>query len=157
MTTADVGAMISTARFEFLESVLEAAQNHGATIDVGGQRWKHPYLEHGAYFSPTVVGEVDPKSHLAQAESMFGCLSIRNATEHTIAVFAPIAPIIRYDNLDEAIDIANNTKYGLGASVFGPDQEKCVEKVAKHLHCGMVSINDFGVFYVSTFCLVGSI
>ena len=64
-------------------------------------------------------------------------------------MFAPIAAIIKYDTLDEAIDIANNTKYGLGASVFGPDQEQCVEKVAKYLQCGMVSINDFGVFYVS--------
>ncbi|KAI0785356.1 Aldehyde/histidinol dehydrogenase [Irpex lacteus] len=132
ITTADVGAMINHTRFDYLENVLETAVNHGATIDVGGRRWAHPYLEHGSYFSPTVVGDVDPKSHLAQAE-----------------MFAPIAAIIKYDTLDEAIDIANNTKYGLGASVFGPDQEQCVEKVAKYLQCGMVSINDFGVFYDS--------
>jgi acyl-CoA reductase-like NAD-dependent aldehyde dehydrogenase len=53
-----------------------------------------------------------------------------------------------YETIDEAIEIANGTDYGLGASVFGPDQEECV-KVAKELECGMVSINDFGVFYVS--------
>lgn len=64
-------------------------------------------------------------------------------------MFAPIAAIIKYDTLEEAIEIANGTRYGLGASVFGPDQEKCVELVAKHLQCGMVSINDFAVFYVS--------
>jgi acyl-CoA reductase-like NAD-dependent aldehyde dehydrogenase len=69
MTTADVGAMINSSRFDYLENVLESAQNHGATIDVGGNRWPHPYLEHGSYFSPTIVGDVDPKSHLAQAES----------------------------------------------------------------------------------------
>jgi len=132
MTTADVGAMVNSSRFDYLEQVLETAQNHGATIDVGGKRWPHPYLEHGSYFSPTVVGDVDPKSHLAQAE-----------------MFAPIAAIIKYDTLDEAIDIANNTKYGLGASVFGPDQEQCVEKVAKYLQAGMVSINDFAVFYLN--------
>ena len=56
---------------------------------------------------------------------------------------------MKYDTLEEAIELANGTRYGLGASVFGPDQEKCVELVAKHLHCGMVSINDFAVFYVS--------
>ena len=55
---------------------------------------------------------------------------------------------MKYDTLEEAIEIANGTRYGLGASVFGPDQEKCVDLVAKHLHCGMVSINDFAVFYV---------
>lgn len=54
-----------------------------------------------------------------------------------------------YESIDEAIEIANGTRYGLGASVFGPDQEECL-KVAKELECGMVSINDFGVFYVST-------
>jgi acyl-CoA reductase-like NAD-dependent aldehyde dehydrogenase len=53
-----------------------------------------------------------------------------------------------YEDIPEAIEIANGTQYGLGASVFGPDQGECVE-VAKQLHCGMVSVNDFGVFYVS--------
>ena len=52
------------------------------------------------------------------------------------------------DQIEEAIEIANSTRYGLGASVFGPDQEQCVNQVAKHLECGMVSINDFAVFYV---------
>lgn len=45
--------------------------------------------------------------------------------------------------------MANSTKYALGASVWGPDQDLCL-KVAKNLECGMVSLNDFGVFYVST-------
>jgi acyl-CoA reductase-like NAD-dependent aldehyde dehydrogenase len=64
------------------------------------------------------------------------------------SVFAPIALLIRYDNIEEAIAIANGTRYGLGASVFGPHQDLCLE-VARELECGMVSINDFGVFYVS--------
>lgn len=63
-------------------------------------------------------------------------------------VFAPIALLMPYNTVDEAIEIANGTRYGLGASVFGPDQKECLE-VAKELECGMVSINDFGVFYVS--------
>jgi acyl-CoA reductase-like NAD-dependent aldehyde dehydrogenase len=53
-----------------------------------------------------------------------------------------------YDDVDDAVDIANGTKYGLGASVFGPDQGVCLE-VAKRLECGMVAVNDFAVFYVS--------
>ena len=56
---------------------------------------------------------------------------------------------MKYDTVQEAIQLANSTRYGLGASVFGPDQEQCVELVAKHLQCGMVAINDFAVFYVS--------
>jgi acyl-CoA reductase-like NAD-dependent aldehyde dehydrogenase len=65
-------------------------------------------------------------------------------------VFAPVAVLMPYATVEEAIDIANDTRYGLGASVFGPDQDECLE-VAKRLECGMVSINDFGVFYVSFF------
>jgi acyl-CoA reductase-like NAD-dependent aldehyde dehydrogenase len=64
-------------------------------------------------------------------------------------VFAPVALIMPYDTIEEAIEIANDTRYALGASVFGPDKYECLE-VASHLQCGMVSINDFGVFYVST-------
>ena len=62
-------------------------------------------------------------------------------------MFAPVALIMKYDSIQEAIDIANGTRYGLGASVFGPDQSLAV-KVARRLECGMVAINDFGVFYV---------
>ena len=66
-------------------------------------------------------------------------------------VFAPIALIQTYDDVEEAIELANGTKYGLGASVFGPDQTYAIQ-VAKQLKCGMVSVNDFGVFYV---CFLG--
>jgi delta 1-pyrroline-5-carboxylate dehydrogenase len=55
---------------------------------------------------------------------------------------------MRYEDIDEAIDIANGTRFGLGASVFGPSQSQCIT-VAKRLECGMVSINDFGVFYLN--------
>jgi acyl-CoA reductase-like NAD-dependent aldehyde dehydrogenase len=64
-------------------------------------------------------------------------------------VFAPVALIMPYDTIEEAILIANDTRYALGACVFGPDKYESLE-VASRLECGMVSINDFGVFYVST-------
>ena len=53
-----------------------------------------------------------------------------------------------YESIDEAVEIANATRHALGASVFGPDKYECLD-VAKRLECGMVAINDFGVFYVS--------
>jgi acyl-CoA reductase-like NAD-dependent aldehyde dehydrogenase len=55
---------------------------------------------------------------------------------------------MRYNDIEEAIEIANGTRFGLGASVFGPSQSQCI-KVAKQLECGMVSVNDFGVFYLN--------
>lgn len=64
------------------------------------------------------------------------------------AAFAPIVCIMPYESVDEAISIANGTRYGLGASVWGPRDHECI-RVARALECGMVSVNDFGVFYVS--------
>jgi acyl-CoA reductase-like NAD-dependent aldehyde dehydrogenase len=65
-----------------------------------------------------------------------------------LAVFGPVATIMTYEKVEEAIQIANSTRYGLGASVFGTHQDECY-KVAEKLDAGMVSINDFAVFYVS--------
>jgi acyl-CoA reductase-like NAD-dependent aldehyde dehydrogenase len=53
-----------------------------------------------------------------------------------------------YETVEEAVDIANGTRYALGAAVFGPDQDEALV-IAKRLECGMVAVNDFGVFYVS--------
>ncbi|EMD32652.1 hypothetical protein CERSUDRAFT_118679 [Gelatoporia subvermispora B] len=128
----DCGAMISSDRFEDLERVInDAEENHGASVEIGGHRYRHQWLEKGSYFQLTVVGNVHPHAEIAQRE-----------------MFAPIALILKYDTVEEAIALANGTRYGLGASVFGPDAEKCMD-VAKRLECGMVSINDFGVFYLS--------
>ena len=66
-----------------------------------------------------------------------------------ITDFAPIVSFLKYDDIDDAIELANGTRYGLGASVFGPDQSACLI-VAERLNCGMVSINDFATYAVRT-------
>ncbi|OAX40358.1 ALDH-like protein [Rhizopogon vinicolor AM-OR11-026] len=131
INTVDCGSMISNDKFGALEALIFQAQEEGARVDVGGKELLHTSCEGRSFFQATVVGDVKPNSRIAQVE-----------------LFAPVALLIRYDDIDEAITIANGTRYGLGASVFGPHQDLCLE-VAKELHCGMVSINDFGVFYVS--------
>ncbi|EJF67146.1 meiotic sister-chromatid recombination aldehyde dehydrogenase [Dichomitus squalens] len=128
---ADVGAMISGERFPGLQHAIQEAVDQGATLTVGGEPWLHPYLERGSYFKPTVLGDVNPDAPIAQSE-----------------LFAPIGLIIKYETVEQAIEIANGTRYGLGASVFGPVKDECL-KVAKRLQCGMVAINDFGVFYLN--------
>jgi len=130
-TGVDMGAMISRERFQTLQDLVDDAAARGARVDLGGRPRVHPYLTHGAFFEPTVIGEVQRDMDIARHE-----------------LFAPIALVIPYDTIDEAIEIANETRYALGASVFGPDKYECLD-VAKHLECGMVSINDFGVFYLN--------
>ncbi|KAI0308256.1 Aldedh-domain-containing protein [Multifurca ochricompacta] len=130
-TGVDVGSMISRDRFQTLQDRVEAAEARGARVELGGRPHSHPYLNNGAFFEPTVIGEVRQDMDIAQHE-----------------LFAPIALIMPYDTIDEAIEIANDTRYALGASVFGPDKYECLE-VARRLECGMVAINDFGVFYLN--------
>ncbi|KII89226.1 hypothetical protein PLICRDRAFT_53690 [Plicaturopsis crispa FD-325 SS-3] len=130
--TIDCGAMISRDRFEGLEAIISSAQRAGALVSAEmGKGWKHSYHEHGCYFHPTVVGNVTPEMDIAQHE-----------------LFAPVAVLIPYKTVDEAVAIANGTRYGLGASVFGPWQSEC-KQVAQQLECGMVSLNDFAVFYLN--------
>ncbi|KAK2460632.1 hypothetical protein APHAL10511_007102 [Amanita phalloides] len=132
VATVECGSMISGNRFDALERIIQDAVENGAEVTTGGGAYKHHYFENGYYFTPTIVGgNLDPKSEIAQDE-----------------LFAPVAVLLMYETVEEAIELANGTKYGLGASVFGPDQDKCLE-VAKQLECGMVSVNDFGVFYLN--------
>lgn len=144
----DMGAMINEDRVRYTEELVQLAADAGVDVH-GGERYTHPYLEHGAYFRPTVIGDAHPESEYAQRECECSDYDIvHDAESRCSIVFAPVALIMKYETIEEAIAIANGTRYGLGASVFGPDQEQCV-KVARRLECGMVSINDFGVFYVS--------
>jgi len=57
-------------------------------------------------------------------------------------VFGPCLILVPYEDLDEAVEIANSTVFGLGASIYGSDEKNC-QKVARQLLCGQISINDF--------------
>ncbi|KDR81893.1 hypothetical protein GALMADRAFT_240173 [Galerina marginata CBS 339.88] len=129
VNTVEGGSMISADRFRGLEKLIKDAGDGNAYV-IGGEQFQHPYHEDGYYFQASVVGPVDASMDIANQE-----------------LFAPIALLMPYETVEEAIEIANGTRYGLGASVFGPDQDDCL-KVAKQLDCGMVSVNDFGVFYI---------
>lgn len=125
----DVGAMISDARFGELEHLIEEAVSQGAKCLVGGKRYEHPKHPKGHYFQPTLLVDVTPTMRIAKEE-----------------LFAPICVLMRASDIDEAIDMANSTPYALGASVFG-SKSKDLERVAYKIRSGMVSVNDFAVYY----------
>ncbi|KAI9838868.1 MAG: hypothetical protein M1819_004075 [Sarea resinae] len=125
----DVGATISPAQFTRLESLIAAAVDAGARLLVGGSRYAHPKYPQGHYFSPTLLVDVTPDMKIAQEE-----------------LFAPIFVVMRAQNVTDAIRIANSTEYGLGASVFGKNRQDLDRAVAE-LKTGMVSVNDFAVYY----------
>lgn len=126
----DVGAMISDASFDRLERLVADAVAQGAKCLVGGKRYVHPKHTRGHYFSPTLLVDVRPRMRIAQEE-----------------VFAPICVLMRADSVDDAIRKANSTPYALGASVFGSASSKDVEKCVRGVRAGMVSVNDFAVYY----------
>lgn len=125
----DVGAMISDSRFGQLEQLVTDAVSEGASCLVGGKRSVHDRYPHGHYFQPTLLVDVTPSMRVANEE-----------------LFAPICVVMRAASLDEAIDLANSTPYALGASIFGRATND-LERAAKEIKAGMISINDFAVYY----------
>jgi acyl-CoA reductase-like NAD-dependent aldehyde dehydrogenase len=128
-TDVDVGATISPLNFSRLESLIEEAVSQGARLLVGGKRYKNPDYPNGHYFTPTLLVDVTTDMQIAQHE-----------------LFAPICVLMRANSVDEAISIANSTSYSLGASVFGSSKSD-LDAVVSGVRAGMVSVNDFAVFY----------
>jgi betaine-aldehyde dehydrogenase len=117
----DIGPMVSARQREKAVAQLEAAGAGGAEVLVGGDRGGQ---EHGHFLSPAVVTGAAPDSALL--------------TEET---FGPIAPLVPVPSLDEAIELANGTEFGLGANVYTASLENAV-RCMRELRAGTVWIND---------------
>ena len=128
----DMGAMISGRSFDALESVIYAALEAGATRHCGSSRLNHPEYPNGFYFQPTLLSDITKNMEIAQKE-----------------LFAPVFVLMRAEDKFQAVDIANSTSYGLGASIFGHNSAD-VEYCVKHIQAGMVAVNDFGAYYATS-------
>ena len=114
-----LGPLSSTAASERLEDQVRRAVEAGATIVVGGGR-------EGNFFEPTVLTGVAPGSRAAHEE-----------------FFGPVAQVYRVASEEEAIELANDTPFGLGSYVMTDDAEQA-ERVADRLEAGMVYVNAVG-------------
>jgi acyl-CoA reductase-like NAD-dependent aldehyde dehydrogenase len=119
----DVGAMVSDRFFDRIEKLIEDAVAKGARLIHGGKRMIHSQFPDGHYFEPTLIVDVTKDMDIAQQE-----------------LFAPVMTVMKYDKVNEAIEIANGTRYGLGASVFGKNLDEC-RLVAGQVKSGMVCTN----------------
>jgi aldehyde dehydrogenase (NAD+) len=115
----EVGPVISTAHRDRVEAMIQQAVTDGGEIIIGGGR---PKADRGAYINPAVIAGVSPDHPIANTE-----------------LFAPIAVLIPYTTVDEAVRIANQTPYGLNANVFGPLGDAIA--VAQRLRAGTVTVN----------------
>ena len=115
-----VGPLSSAAARDGLAAQVKDAVDKGATVLAGGK----PVDGEGAYFEPTVLAGVTEDMR-AFSEELFG----------------PVAVLYKVDGEEEAVKLANNTDYGLGASIHTQDAERA-DRIARQLETGMVAINE---------------
>ncbi|MEK1850879.1 MAG: aldehyde dehydrogenase [Phyllobacterium sp.] len=115
-----VGALVSIAHFEKVKSYLDQANAEELSVMYGGETDK------GIFVEPTVVADVGRDSRLFQEE-----------------IFGPILSVTTFNSLSEAISLANDTPYGLAASVYTGSLRKAI-KLSRDIRAGTVTVNCFG-------------
>jgi acyl-CoA reductase-like NAD-dependent aldehyde dehydrogenase len=116
----DIGPLVNASSLEKINSQVKESVREGAETLTGGEQ----VGKKGYFYRPTVLKNVNPKMSIAQEE-----------------VFGPVAPIIVADNENESIELANNSDYGLGASIWTQDLDKA-ERFSSSLESGIVSVNN---------------
>ncbi|PYR57817.1 MAG: aldehyde dehydrogenase, partial [Acidobacteria bacterium] len=122
----DMGPIISKRQLETIESYVTVGKDEGATLAAGGGRPSDPSLGRGFYYSPTLLDSVSPDMRVAQEE-----------------IFGPVLAIISFDELEEAVELANRSQYGLVAGVWTRDINKAMA-VSSRIKSGQVYINTYG-------------
>ena len=127
-----LGPLVSDIQFGRVQAMIEKGIKEGATLLVGGLG-KPDGFDEGYWVRPTIFADANNKMAIAQEE-----------------IFGPVLTIIPFDSEEEAIEIANDTPYGLAAYVQSGDLKRA-ERVAQKLRVGMVHINGGGFNYGSPF------
>ncbi|QKR98396.1 aldehyde dehydrogenase family protein [Sphingomonas sp. CL5.1] len=119
---ADVGPVVSRIQFDRIQALIQSGINEGATLVAGGTG-RPEGLDKGFYVRPTVFGNVSNDMRIAREE-----------------IFGPVVSIIPYGTIDDAIEIANDSPYGLAGYIQGRDNAT-IEEVAARLRVGQVIVN----------------
>jgi acyl-CoA reductase-like NAD-dependent aldehyde dehydrogenase len=123
----DVGAMTSPNQTAIVEEQVDDAIASGARALTGGKRVEGP----GDYFEPTVLVDVDHSMKVMRDET-----------------FGPVVGVMKARDSEEAIQLANDSRYGLSGCVFG--ERDHAEQVARRVECGAINVNDVLVNYFAT-------
>lgn len=124
--TTDVGAIINERQLSIIQTHVKDAVMKGAKVVAGGERIVD---KHGYFYKPTVLIDVDH--------------TMKVMTEET---FGPILPIMGFTAEDEAIKLANDSRYALTASVWSMDIKRAIS-IAKKLIAGTITINEHAMTY----------
>ncbi len=120
--TPAIGPVVSKAQFDKIQGLIQKGIDEGATLVAGGPG-RPDGLDNGYYVKPTVFANVTNDMTIAREE-----------------IFGPVLSILGYDDLDQAVEIANDTEYGLAGYVAAADLEKA-RAVARRIRAGQVAIN----------------
>lgn len=126
---ANFGPVISLKARDKMLGFVERAVKAGATLLCGGKVPDGEEYKNGYFIEPTILADVDPNAEIVQDE-----------------IFGPVLVVMKFSSADEALQLANNTKYGLAACIWTKDLTKA-EGMARQLEAGTIWINTYGGFY----------
>jgi succinate-semialdehyde dehydrogenase/glutarate-semialdehyde dehydrogenase/succinyl-CoA reductase len=116
----DIGPLVNASGLRTIDSQVKDSIKEGGEVLIGGEQIGNK----GYFYKPTIIKNVTPKMRIAQEE-----------------VFGPVAPIIVAGDEMEAIKLANDSQYGLGASIWTQDLDKA-ERLSSIVESGIVSVNN---------------
>jgi succinate-semialdehyde dehydrogenase/glutarate-semialdehyde dehydrogenase len=120
----EIGPMASREQFDLVRELVDDAVAAGAELRCGGPRAGAARFDRGHFYAPAVLTGVTHEMRIMREE-----------------IFGPVVPIVVVDSEDEAVALANDSEFGLGASVWTSDRARA-ERIAGELQAGMVWIND---------------
>jgi succinate-semialdehyde dehydrogenase/glutarate-semialdehyde dehydrogenase len=136
--TTEVGPMVSREQFEIVRELVDDAVASGATLHCGGPLEIEGFPD-AAFYAPAVLTGVTHQMRIMREE-----------------IFGPVVPIVTVDSEEEAIALANDSEFGLGASVWTLDRGRG-ERMARRLEAGMVWINDHMYSHGAMSCAWGGV
>ncbi|MGA5688345.1 aldehyde dehydrogenase family protein [Cytobacillus pseudoceanisediminis] len=125
---AEMGPLNNKAQYEYVNGLIERARKSGATVISGGIQLDPESWDKGYYILPAIITGVDQKSEIVRSEQ-----------------FGPVIPILPFKEDEEVISLANDSEFGLRASVWTEDESKAI-KFADRLEAGAVFHNNHTVF-----------
>lgn len=121
-----MGPLTSEAQYETVTDYIEVGKEEGATLLTGGEPPADEALRDGWFVEPTVFGDVQNDMRIAQEE-----------------IFGPVQTINTFSDYDEAIELANDTRFGLAAGI-ATERTSIAHKAAADLDAGLVYVNEYG-------------
>jgi succinate-semialdehyde dehydrogenase/glutarate-semialdehyde dehydrogenase/succinyl-CoA reductase len=116
----DIGPMVREDALKILDGQVKDSVRQGANVELGGERLRRK----GSFYAPTILTNVTPEMRIMKEET-----------------FGPAVPVMGVKDENEAIRLANDSEFGLGASIWGTDTRRA-EKVAREVSSGLVTVNN---------------